>query len=72
MRTLKTKHSAMIDIKNIGILAKYKELPAALRRFWENLGGSVARFACHLSYGYAFRRIEQTGSLRFPQNPAFS
>jgi hypothetical protein len=69
---LNAKHSAMIDIKNTGISAKYKVSPAVLWRFWKNLSGSVARFVGHHCDGYAFRRIEQTDSLRFSQNPAFS
>jgi hypothetical protein len=36
MKMLKTKHNAMIDIKNIGILAKYKVSPAALWHFLKN------------------------------------
>ena len=39
--------------------------------FWKNRSGHFERFACNHSYGYVFRRIIQTDSLRFPQNSAF-
>lgn len=44
--------------------------------FWNNLSCPAinflgARFTCNRSYCYAFRRTEQTDSLRFSQHSAF-
>jgi len=46
--------------------------PATLCSFWVNFSGYFARLTCKHSYGYAFRSIEQTDSLKSPQNSAFS
>jgi hypothetical protein len=58
----------MIILNIVGILANYTMYPGALCRFWKNLSGPMInffweRFACNHSYGYAFRRIDQTDSL---------
>ena len=42
-----------------------------LYSFWKNLSGHFSRFVCNHIYGYAFRRIEKTDSLRLPQNSVF-
>ena len=57
--------------KNYCVLAKCTMFKATLYSFWKNLSGHFERFACNYSYGYAFRRIVQTDSLRFSQNPTF-
>ena len=66
----------MILLRNTSILAKHTMYQASLYSFWKNLSGPMFdlfwdRFACNHSYGYAFRRIGQTDSLRFPQNSVF-
>ena len=53
----------MIILNIIGILAKYTMCPRPLCSFWKNLNGHFERFTCNHSYGYAFRRIDQTDSL---------
>ena len=53
----------MILLRNTSILAKYTMYQVSLYSFWENLTGHFDRFACNHSYGYAFRRIDQTDSL---------
>ena len=53
----------MTVLNIIGILAKYTMYPRPLCSFWANLSGHFERFACNHSYGYAFRRIDQTDSL---------
>ena len=66
----------MGTMKNSRILEKYTMCLATLCSFCrENLSGDLSghfeRFVCNHSYCYAFRRIAQTDSLRFSQNPAF-
>jgi len=61
----------MNEIKNSRIFKKCTPYTATLCSFWKNLSGHFVRFACNHSYRYAFRRIAQTDSLRFPQNSAF-
>jgi hypothetical protein len=56
---------------NSRILEKKVIYLATLCSFWKNLSGHFERFVCNHSYCYAFRRIVQTDSLRFSQNPAF-
>jgi len=57
--------------KNKRILKMLTLHSTALCSFWKNLSGQFVRFVCNHSYCYAFRRIVQTDSLSFPQNPAF-
>ena len=54
------------------ILEKHIMHPTTLCSFWKNFSGHFARLTCNHSYDYAFRSIEQTDSLKSPQNPAFS
>jgi len=58
-------------IKNICIFNMSVLTHTTLCSFWKNLSGHFERFACNHSYGYAFRQIAQTDSLRFPPKSAF-
>ena len=72
MRTLTNPFKYMTGIEIFRLLEKHTMYPATLCSFWKNLSGHFSRFACNHSYGYVFRRIVKTDSLRFPQNSAFS
>jgi len=57
--------------KNHRELSQYTMSLTTLCGFWKNLSGHFVRFVCNHSYGYAFRQIAQTDSLRFSQNSTF-
>ena len=58
-------------IKNLRVLKNYTMSSTTLCSFWKNLSGHFDRCVCNHSYGYAFRRIGQTDSLKLPQKSAF-
>jgi hypothetical protein len=72
MRALTNSLKYMNNIEIFRILEKYTMYPTTLCSFWETTAAThFARLTCNHSYGYAFRPIEQTDSLKFPQNSAF-
>jgi len=66
-----------MQFENMGVIKNCRAFESTIMSlttlcsFWKNLSGHFERFACNHSYGYAFQRIIQTDSLRFPRNSAF-
>ena len=72
MGTLQNKPDVMIVFERTVLTGPVNLMHRTpLCSFWKNLSDHFARFACNHSDCYAFRRIEQTDSQRFPQNSAF-
>jgi hypothetical protein len=76
IRMLKMGFKFMIVVGNKVILRDRTMFLPMLCGFWKNFSGPKidylwSRLDCNHSYGYAFRRIAKTGSLKFSQNSAF-